>query len=266
MFYFSSSLKKPNFYIFWFFFIAFLLNTFLLQEKTNFYFLVLILAQIFILYLMFYLYQNLIQNFIKNSILPINIEFKKINLSNSFKKPFFDKLPGNLLMFSIFYHPDYDKEDYKYKDLLKEDINFKVSTLWKHTILHFNKFETYVIKILVYCFLFGIILLFISYQSYLLIDNDLYKKTYIFFTFLSFSFWLYITILILRSESLIKNYEENRWKYEIYNIYNNLNITSVEIEKLSLKVDEINKHIQTYITVSSTVLYIGFLTIIGAIF
>lgn len=210
---------------------------------------------------------------IRFSTLPVSIKFEKINLSFNFKEPVFEYSVSkhNLLIFNIYLHNDYYKDDFRYKDELNESIRYHINTVWKYAIVYFNKYDMYLVKILVYCFLFGLVILLLSAISYAQMDWNLYtdvqKKIYKVFTYFSFSFWMYTTIIILSNESIVKKYESKKFKYDIYAIYNNANIRlENQVHELAQRVDKIEKYIQYYVNISTSILYVSFLTILGIMF
>ena len=272
MFYLSSDVKTPRFIILWFFFIFFILYILITKQLFSPLLCGLIISQFALLYLMYYIYIRYAQNLIQLSILPINIKFNEINLSISFNEPDFKYLldRDNLLMFEIYLHNDYYQSEYKYKKELNEKIRYHVNTIWKNITLYLKRYNEYLTKVLVYCFIFGLLILLLSSISYSQIDWTLYspvhKKIYLFFTFLSFSFWMYISRIILFSEAIIEKFDIKDWQYPIYTIYNNSVIKLSEQNKLGKQIEEIDKYIQNYISISTTVLYISFLSVFGVMF
>lgn len=271
MFYVSSPIKPPKFIILWAFLIIIISFLALTKQFLDLVFTGLLVSQILLLYAMFYLYVKYIQSLIQFSILPVSIKFEKINLSFNFKKPIFEYSASihNLLMFDVYLHNDYYKDNFRYKNDLNESIRYHVNTVWKYAIVYFEKYDMYLVKILVYCFFFGLFLLLLSLVSYAQMTGtqyiDVYKKIYIFFTFFSFSFWMYMAIVILSSEAIFQKKENNKREYEICAIYNNANIKLYErINALSKRVEE--KHIRYYVNISTSILYISFLTILGIMF
>ena len=270
--YINSEFEKPKFNILWFFFIIFFLCELIFSEKIHIVLLVSILLQYFLLYMMYYIYTYYIQTIIKLRELPVHINFKKINLGFNFKQPSFNYSikEDNYLMFEVYLHNMYYNDDFSYKKRLNENIKYHINTVWKHVLLYLKKYKVFLAKILMYCFFFGVILLLVSFLPNSLIDwsrfgtnQDIYKKIYIFFIFISFSFWLYITILILSSEALIGELKDVN-NHEIYAIYNNSNIF-LETEELLSEINRSNDLIGTYINISSSILYVSFLTILGNI-
>lgn len=273
MFYVSSPIKPPKFIILWVFLIIIISFLALTKQFLDLVFTALLVSQILLLYIMFYLYVKYIQSMIQFSTLPISIKFEKINLSFNFKEPTFKYLADthNLLMFNVYLHNDYYKNDFRYKNELNESIRHHINTVWKNTIVYFKKYDMYLVKILVYCFIFGLLILLLTSISYVSIDDDLYSEThkiiYKFFTFFSFSFWMYVTIIILSSEAIVERKEYKEFRYEIYTIYNNANISlRKQLQELSQRVDKIEKYIQYYVNISTSILYVSFLTILGIMF
>lgn len=270
MFYLSSEVKTPRFIILWFFFIFYILYIILSKQLFSLLLSILIIAQFTLLYLMYYLYCKYAQNIIQSSVLPVYIEFKKCNLSMSFNKPDFEYLlhRDKLLMFYIYLHNNYYKDDYKYKKELNEEIRLYINSIWKSVIHHLKKYHIYLARVLVYCSLFGLILLLFCVITYAQFDwtlyTDVHKKFYKFFIFLSFSFWMYISRIILLSEAIIKKVRnDNIWKYDTLFIHNNSEVTILELNNSE---KEIEKYIQEYVNISTTILYVSFLTILGIMF
>lgn len=272
MFYLSSDVKTPRFIILWFFFIFFIIYIIFTKQLFSISLSVLIILQFLLLYLMYYLYSKYAQNIIQLSALPVHIELKKINLSNSFNEPDFRCLlhRDNLLMFDVYLHNDYYKDDYKYKKELNEEIRYHINTIWKNVILYLKRYNAYLTRVLVYCFIFGLLILLLCVIAYAQFDwslyTDVHKKFYKFFTFLSLSFWMYVSRIILFSEAVIEKIDNNKSQYNIFSIYNNSGIKIQEQNKLGKEIEEIDKYIQNYIGISTTVLYISFLTILGIMF
>lgn len=272
MYYLSSEIKPPRFIILWVFFIFYILYTIFAKQLFSLLLSILIISQFMLLYLMYYLYCKYAQSMIQLSTLPVDIKFKQINLSISFNEPNFKYLihKDNLLMFEVYLHNDYYKDDYKYKKELNDEIRYHINTVWKNIILYLKRYNIYLTRVLVYCFIFGLLILLLSVIAYAQFDwslyTDVHKKFYKFFTFLSLSFWMYLSRVILLSEAIIDKVDDNKWQYNIFSIYNNSGIKVLEQNKLSTDIEQIYRYVENYIGISTTVLYISFLTILGIMF
>jgi hypothetical protein len=282
MFYLSSPVKTPKFSVLWAFFVVTNLYIYFYKNSLDLLFVGLIAMQILPLYIMFYFFIKYAQIAIRIKTLPINIEFKKINLASSFNAPNLEPLTesNNILIFEAHLHNDYYKDDYQYKDKLNEKIRCHVNIVWQHVLVYLKKYDSYLKKILAYCFIFGLIILLFSVIPYSQMDwngyADIHKKTYKFFTFLSLSFWMYVTIILLSNEAIIQKKQVNKHHSEIYTIYNNSNLNTQEkaeeltarwkIQELTQRIEVVDKYIVYYINISTTILYIGFLTILGIMF
>ncbi len=263
--YINSKVRKPQFYILWGFIFFPLIYQAINIQTINIVFLGSIFFQVALLYGMYYFYIKYGQSIIKHRTLPTHIEFKKINLAFNFREPTFNYnvLKDRLLMFEVYLHNDYYKDTFQYKDSLNEQIRYLINATWKHVLLYFKIYKIFLAKVLIYCFFYGVLLLLVTILSYSMIEETVFKKIYIFFIFISFSFWLYITILILSSEAVIEDIKDDD-KHEIYVIYNNANIF-IDAPDLLEEIKRSNGVIGTYINISTSILYFSFLTILGSI-
>ena len=268
--YISSKIRRPKFIILWFFFIISVIYI-TYKDEVQIYYMLLLVVQIVMLYFMFYIYKSYFQKLLMQYTLPIEITFNKLNLSFSFKTPTYENDDINkikLLKFDAYFHNNYFNKNSQYINIDKVNKNIKhhINSVWKQALIRLKKYHLYIASILFYCFLFGLLLLFSSLISNSIIESNNYpqflKKLYSFFTFVVFSFWLYITILILVSEAIINQNFTNQ-EDEIYTIYNNGGLSIKE--PLKEQIQRSNEVVTTYINIGASILYISFLTVLTII-
>ena len=261
MHYLRSSLKAPKFYILWFFLIiisGYLLWGLLINNtKFPLILIITICIQILILFTMSKIYETHIQTFIKMKILPITLQISKYNLALDFNAPtFYQEEEHDILMFHGYFSNEYLSKNFKHTDTLNRDIEHHINLVWKSTVLYLKKYKKFLASILAYNFIFGLLLLLYFLLTYHLItfgEDIIYQKLYLFFTFISFSFWLYSTILLLKNESIIELKHKNS-AHNLYTIFDNFG-TLLNIENIQQ-----SEHIiETYINISTSILYATFL-------
>ena len=68
---------------------------------------------------------------------------------------------------------------------LNEEIRYHINTIWKNVILYLKRYNAYLTRVLVYCFIFGLLILLLCVIAYAQFDwslyTDVHKKFYKFF-------------------------------------------------------------------------------------
>lgn len=223
-------------------------------------FIAIIILESITLRLMPFFYNLFFQEFLKKIILPIKIEFNRLNLSCTFREEQFLIETNEILQVRFYLNNYYYLNNYEEKEEFINKIRKVVNSIWRNTISKNDRYRKYLSYIISFCFLCGLILLFeISiFELYISTLDEFYKKIHIVVVFFLFSFWLYSLMSILFHESRIELPEF----FERGIVYFSNSIVIITEDDVKKK----NELLNIFINISSAVGYMSFITILSIIF